>query len=167
MSEQENDSFRAGRCAPTDSARREKDVLRPPPGRGQRRVGGTRLRTVDTAGGSTSQTGPSQTMDPTQYQYDPHYQAQVYQEQPGFHPGYQYQEGYEYHQGYDAQFHEGYQPEQPPQPQYVDAPEQHHVEPPQQQHAEAVIEDEDEGFPGGPYELSLLPDFGKHVAFKL
>ena len=59
MSQQENDSFRAGRRAPTGSARREKDVLRPPPGRGQRRVGGTRLRTVDTAGGSTSQTGPS------------------------------------------------------------------------------------------------------------
>ena len=89
MSEQErNDSFRAGRCAPTGSARREKDALRPPPGRGRRRVGGTRLRTVNTVGGSTSQTGPSQTMDLTQYQYDPHYQAHVYQEQPGFHPGY-------------------------------------------------------------------------------
>ncbi|RHN49885.1 putative protein-serine/threonine phosphatase [Medicago truncatula] len=29
------------------------------------------------------------------------------------------------------------------------------------------MEDEDEGFPGGPYELSLLPNFGKHVAYKL
>jgi len=96
----------------------------------------------------------------------------VYQEQPEFHLGYQYQEGYEYHQGYDTQFQEGYQPEQPPQSQYVDAPKQHHVEPPQQQypkqqHAEAVIDDEVGGFPGGPYELSLLPNFGKHVAFKL
>jgi len=35
MSEQErNDSFRAGRRAPTGSARREKDALRPSPGRG-------------------------------------------------------------------------------------------------------------------------------------
>jgi len=39
MSEQErNDSFRAGRHAPTCSARREKDALRPPPGRSRRRV---------------------------------------------------------------------------------------------------------------------------------
>jgi len=34
-----NDSFRAGRRAPIGSARREKDALRPPPGRGRRRVG--------------------------------------------------------------------------------------------------------------------------------
>jgi len=27
--------------------------------------------------------------------------------------------------------------------------------------------DEDEGFSGGPYELSLLPNFDKHVACKL
>ena len=108
----------------------------------EREWGGSRLVDVDTAG------------------------------QPGFHLGYEYQEGYEYHQGYDAQFQQGYQPEQPPQPHYVDAPEQHHVEPlqqqhPEQQHAEAVIKDEDEGFPRGSYDLSLLLDFGKHVAFKL
>ncbi len=56
---------------------------------------------------------------------------------------------------------------EPPQPQYVDAHEQHHVESPQQQHAEPAMKDEDEGFPGGPYDLSLLPNFGNHVAFKL
>jgi len=35
---------------------------------GRGRVGGTRLATVDVVGGSTPQTGPSQTVDPTQYQ---------------------------------------------------------------------------------------------------
>jgi len=29
------------------------------------------------------------------------------------------------------------------------------------------MEDEDGGFSGGPYELSLLPNFDKHVAYKL
>jgi len=144
-----SDRLRLGRPAPTSSARREKQAQHDMEGRGRARVGGSRFADVDTAGGSTSQTGPSQTMDPTQYQYDPHYRPHVYQEQPEFHPGYEYQEGYEYHQGYDAQFQHGYQPEQPPQPHYVDAPEQHHVEPPQQQHAEVVIEGEDGGFPGG------------------
>jgi len=60
------DRLRLGRPAPTSSARREKQVLHPPMvGRG--RVGGTRLATVDVVGGSTPQTGPSQTVDPTQY----------------------------------------------------------------------------------------------------
>jgi len=55
MSEQERtDRFKAGRPSPAGSLRREKDALRPPPGRGRGRVGGTRLSTVDTAGGSTS-----------------------------------------------------------------------------------------------------------------
>jgi hypothetical protein len=100
MSEQERpDWLRLGRSAPTSSARREKQALQPPDGRGRGRgrVGGMRLGTVDTAGGSTSQTGPSQMVDLTQYQYEQHYQEQAYQEQPGFQPGYQYQEGYEYH----------------------------------------------------------------------
>jgi hypothetical protein len=60
------DRLRLGRPAPTSSARREKQALRPPmAGRG--RGGGTRLARDgdDAAGGSTSQTGPSQTMDPT------------------------------------------------------------------------------------------------------
>jgi len=109
MSEQERlDRLRLGRIAPTSSACREKQALQPPDGRG--RVGDTRLGIVDAAGGSTSQTGLSQTVDPTQYQHEQHYQ-----EQTGFQPSYQYQEGYEYHQGYQAQFHEGYQAEQPPQ----------------------------------------------------
>ena len=123
MSEQERTGrFKAGRPAPTGSLRREKDALRPPPGRGRGRgrVGGTRLATADAAGGSTSQTSPSQIVDPPQYHHEQHYQeqayeAQTYQKQPEFQPGYQYQEGYEYHQGYQAQFDEGYQPEQPPQ----------------------------------------------------
>ena len=82
--------------------------------------GGMRLATIDVAEGSTSQTGPSQIVDPPQYQHEQHYhkqayEEQAYREQPKFQPSYQYQEGYEYPQGYQAQFDEGYQPEQPPQ----------------------------------------------------
>jgi hypothetical protein len=52
----------------TSSAQREKEAVRPPlAGRG--RGGGTRLHRVDAAGGSTSQTGPSQMVDPTPYQH--------------------------------------------------------------------------------------------------
>jgi len=112
----------------SSSARREKQALRLPlAGRG--RGGDMRLGRVDAARGSSSQTGPSQTVDPTQYQQ--HYREETYQPQ-------YYQEGY--------------------QPQYK--------QPPQQQ-VEPGMEDEDGGFPGGPYELSLLPNFGKHVACKL
>jgi len=63
------DILRLGSSAPTSSARREKQALHPHmAGRG--RGGGTRLATVDVAGGSTSHTGLSQTMDPTQYHQD-------------------------------------------------------------------------------------------------
>ena len=49
MSEQERtDRLRSGRHAPTSSARREKQALHPPAGRG--RVVATRLATVDAAG---------------------------------------------------------------------------------------------------------------------
>jgi len=73
MSEQERaDRLRLGRPAPTSSARREKQALQPPDGRG--RVRGTRLARVDVAGGSSSQT-----VDPTQYQHEQHYQEQAYQ----------------------------------------------------------------------------------------
>ena len=81
-----SDRLRAGRMALTSSARREKEALRPPmAGRG--RGGGTRLARDgdDVAEGSTPQTGPSQTMDPTQYQQ--HY---VVYQQP--HDAYQFQE---------------------------------------------------------------------------
>ena len=74
-----SDRFRAGRLAPTGNFRREKQALLPPmAGRG--RGGGTRLGNVDAAGGSTSQTGPSQTVDLTQYQldYEVYEQAQAY-----------------------------------------------------------------------------------------
>jgi len=87
MSEQERTGrSRAGRPAPTGSLQREKDTLRLPPGRGRGRAGATRLATVDVAGGSTSQTGPSQIMDPPQYQHEQHYQEQAYEVQA-------YQEG--------------------------------------------------------------------------
>lgn len=74
-SQDRSDRLRAGRMAPTGSARREKEALHPPmAGRG--RGGGTRLGRLDVAWGLTSQTGPSQTVDPTQYQQ--HYE--VYQQ---------------------------------------------------------------------------------------
>ena len=64
-----SDRLRASRPAPTGSVRMEKQALRPPmAGRG--RGGGMRLDKVDADGGSTSQTGPSETVDPTQYQHD-------------------------------------------------------------------------------------------------
>ena len=135
----------------TSSARREKQAVHPPlAGRGRR--GGTRLAGVDATGASSSQTGQSQMVDPTQYQHEQHqsYQEEAYQ--PQYQVGYQPQ----YHEGYEPQYQEAYQYEQPPQQQY----EQH----PRQQ-AEPGMEDG--GFPGGPYELSLLPNFGKHVAYKL
>ena len=130
----------------TSSAQREKQAIVPPlVGRGRRRVGGTRLARVDVVGASSSQTGLSQTVDPTQYQ------EQAYQPE--------YQEGYRYHEGYQTQFHdEGYQA------QYVQPPQQQYEQHPQQQ-AEPGMEDE--GFPKGPYELSHLPNFGKHVVYKL
>ena len=53
-----------------------------------RESGGTRLAIVDDVGASSSQTGPSQTVDPTQYQQQ-HYQDQAYQPE--------FQQGYEYH----------------------------------------------------------------------
>jgi len=76
-----SDRLRARRIAPTGSARREKEASRPPmAGRG--RGGGTRLARVDAAGGSTSQTGPSQMVDPKQYQVceEPHDHAYHFQE---------------------------------------------------------------------------------------
>jgi len=79
MSEPERtDRLRLWRPAPTGSAWREKQALHPLDGRGRGRVGGTTLARVDAAGGSTSQTGPSQTMDLTQYQHEQHYQEQAY-----------------------------------------------------------------------------------------
>ena len=85
---------------------------------GRGRGGGTRLARVGAAGGSTSQTGPSQTMDPTQYQR--HYE--VYQ-QP--HDAYQFQEP----QPHQYQFViEEAVVEEPPvieEPQQNDEPEQH------------------------------------------
>jgi len=72
------DKLRAGRPAPTDSLRREKQALRPPmTGRGI--GGGTRLARVEVVGGSSSQTGLFQTVDPTQYQ-QPQDQAYHFEE---------------------------------------------------------------------------------------
>jgi len=78
LPQDKTDRLRAGRIAPTRSARREKEASRPPmAGRG--RGGGTIIARVDVAGGSTSQTGPSQTMDPTHYQVYEHPHDHAYQ----------------------------------------------------------------------------------------
>ena len=70
-----SDRFRLERVqSSTSSARREEDALLPPlAGRGRGRLGGTRLGRVDVVGGSSSQTGQSLTVDPTQYQHQQHY----------------------------------------------------------------------------------------------
>jgi len=66
-SEDRSDRLRLGRPTPTSCARREKQTVLPPLADRGRRAG-TRLARVDVAGGSMSPTGPSQTVDPTQYQ---------------------------------------------------------------------------------------------------
>ena len=71
-----SDRLRLGRPASTSSAQREKQALHPPMagrGRGRGRLRGIGLARVDAAGASSSQTGLSQTVDPTQYQQQ-HYQ---------------------------------------------------------------------------------------------
>lgn len=101
MSEQgRSDSFRAGRRAPTGSARREKEALHPAPGRGRRRLGATSLATHDAAGGSTSQI-----LDPTQSQQQ-HYQQEQSAFQHAFQPAFHYQQEYDYQQ-YHAEYQGG------------------------------------------------------------
>jgi hypothetical protein len=63
--EERTDRLRLGRHVPNGSARRENQALQPPAGRGRGRVGGTRLAIVDDVVASSSQTGQSQTIDPT------------------------------------------------------------------------------------------------------
>ena len=79
--QERTDRLRLGRPAPTSSARKEKQALHPPAGRGRGRVGATRLATLDAAGRSMSHTGPSQIVDPPQYQHEQHYQEQAYEAQ--------------------------------------------------------------------------------------
>jgi len=68
-----SDRLRLGRPTSTSSARREKEAVHPPlAGRGRGRVGGMRLARVDVVGASSSQTGPSQTVDRTHYRH--HYE---------------------------------------------------------------------------------------------
>jgi len=117
---------------------------------GRERGGRTRLARVDVAGGSTSQTSPSQTVDPKQYQ--------VY-EQPQDH-AYHFQEPQPHQYQFDA-----YQ-----QHQYQDhhgQPEQHDVGARFQGVSRVVYEDGPDGYAGGPSDLSLLPHFGGHVACRI
>ena len=78
---------------------------------GRGRGGGTRLGRVDAAGESTSQTGPSETVDPTQYQQDYEVYEQV-QDQ-----AYHFEEPQSHQYQFDA-----YQ-----QHQYEDHHEQPHI----------------------------------------
>ena len=136
----------------------EKQAVRPPlAGRGRGRLGGTGLARVDVAGASSSQTslsqtGLSQTVDPTQYQQ--HYQEQAYQP--------------EYQEGCQPQHQEGYQPHCEKQIVWPASS------------ATTIWATSSTtcrvwsggwgwrcGLSRGPYELSLLPNFGKHVACKL
>lgn len=153
-----SDRLRAGRIAPTGSVRREKEASRPPmAGRG--RGGGTRIARDDAAGGSSSHTGPSQTVDPTQYQVYEHPHGHEYQfEDPQPH---QYQfDAYQQHQ---------YHHEEPA----VEEPQQHEEavvdEPPArfQGVPRVVYEAGPDGYAGGPSDLRLLPDFGGHVACRI
>jgi len=133
-----SDRFRAGKPAPTGSLRREKQALHPPMvGRG--RGGGTIFGRVDTVGGSTSQTGPSQTVDPTQYQqdYEVYEQAQdqaYHFEEPQPH---QYQfDAYQQHQYEDHHEQPHIEQEQPhieqEQPHIEESQQQDDIEQPQQ-----------------------------------
>ena len=100
---------------------------------GRGRGGGTRLGRFDVVGGSTSQMGPSQTVDPTQYQqdYEVYEQAQdqaYHFEEP--HP-HQYQfDAYQQHQ-YEDHHEEPHieqeQPdiEEPQQQDDIEQPQQH------------------------------------------
>ena len=134
--------------------RREKEASRPPmAGRG--RGGGTRIARVDAAGGSSSHTGPSQTVDPTQYQVYEHPHGH---EDPQPHL-YQF-DAYQQHQ---------YHHEEP----VVEEPQQHEEavvdEPPArfQGVPRVVYEAGPNGYAGGPSDLRLLPDFGGHVACRI
>jgi len=162
-----SDRLRAGRPTPTSSAWREKQALHPPmAGRG--RGGGTRLARVDAAGGSTSRTGPSQMVDPTQYQQD----YQVYEQAQG--QAYYFEEPQPHQYQFDV-----YQ-----QHQYEDHHEQPDIEEPQQQDdieqhqqhdgggcfkgvSRMVYEARPDGYAGGPSDLTLLPHFGGHVACRI
>jgi len=82
--------------------------------------------------------GASQIVDPTQYQHE------------AYQPKHQ---------------HEAYQP----QYEQVDQleVEAHQQEGVAQEEPRMEFEARPHGFPGGPYELLLLPNFGKHVACRL
>jgi len=117
--------------APTSSAWREKQALHPPmAGRG--RGGGKRLARVDDAEGSTSQTGPSQMVDPTQYQQD--YQVYEQAQDQAYHfeesQPHQYQfDAYQQHQYEDHHEQSDIEQEQPD----IEESQQHDdIEQPQQ-----------------------------------
>jgi len=76
---QRPDRLRLGRESSTSRAQRKKEAVRPPmAGRG--RGGRTRFGRIDAARGSSSQTGPSQMVDSTQYQYQHHQMHDEYQQ---------------------------------------------------------------------------------------
>jgi len=142
---------------------------------GRGRGGGTRLGRVDAAGGSTSQTGPSQTVDLTQYQQDYEVYEQVQDQAYHFEElqPHQYQfDAYQQHQYEDhhEQPHiEQEQPhiEEPQQQDDIEQPQQHDGEGRFQGVPRVVYEAGPDGYAGGPSDLTLLPRFGGHVACRI
>ncbi|XP_024642047.1 uncharacterized protein [Medicago truncatula] len=138
---------------------------------GRGRGGGTRLARVDVAGGSTSQTGPSQTVNPTQYQHDyqvyEHVQDQAYHFQEPQPHQYQF-DAYQQHQNEDHHEQPGIEQEQPD----IEEPQQQDdIEQPQQHDSggrfQGVYEVGPDGYAGEPSELTLLPHFGGHLACRV
>ena len=122
----DNRRIRLGKPAMTNSARRERVAANPPIPRGGRgRVRG-RGRGID-ASSSSQAAGPSQVLDPTQY--------------------------------------EQLQYEEPQQPQYEEQPHYDVEEEDQPHMADEAQGEEIDGYPGGPMDLELLPDFGNHLAY--
>jgi len=166
-----SDRLRAGRPAPTGSARLEKQALHPPvAGRG--RGGGTRLARVDVAGGSTSQTSLSQTVNPTQYQQDYQVYEQAQDQAYHFQEPQLYQfDAYQQHQYEDHREQPDIEQEQPD----IEQPQQDDIEQPQQHDGGArfhgvprvVYEASLDGYAGGPSDLRLLSHFGGHVACRI
>lgn len=93
---------------------------------GRGRGGGTRLARVDAVGGSTSQTGPSQAVNPTQYQQDyqvyEQAQDQTYHFQEPQPQLYQF-DAFQQHQYEDH--HEQPGIEEPQQQDDIEQPQQH------------------------------------------
>jgi len=169
-----SDRLRAGRPAPTSSYRREKKALRPPmTGRG--RGGGTRLSGVDDVGGSSSQTGLSQTLDPMQYQQDYQVYQQPHDQVYHFEVPQPHQYQFDAYQQHQYEVHRQQPVIEQEQPDIEKAQQQDDIEQPQQHDGgvrfqgvpRVVYGAGPDNYAGGPSDLALLPHFGGHVACRI